>query len=426
MEWSIVILASAFVLLAWRWLNYLEDRRFWTIRLRVALAYEYVIIPYSLLVLSFVLVQVWGMPSPSVLLNQTLWRTSTLAIAMSAFVFIFRHLQTSRPYRRLRWKAWTGPSRTGIPPTYAGYIGDSEDWLALDSSVGPTKPHPVERFAKIATPLSIGLESDPTDLLKARATLDDENESMWIPRSEVKSGVYRPILSSQSLSLLWGSKLQFRERCSRAIISVPRTLLTVNPKISEGLDGRPICLAFAILARNKGLEPSSLVFNLQIKGAFRLFEEGSLFWPRPSKTLRGYYRNVFEHTFSLLGASFVTAATELALLIADIPAEILEDWLDGAMEQQDIGLNHQAAENGASSADLTRLYRGQYAAMLVSLSLHKKGLRKRPEILVYDAVCGLDHEQRSPWSIRPDISLRRAEELEQYGQSVKSLVQAVI
>ena len=426
MELSIMIPASAFVLIAWRSLDYLEDRRFWTLRLRIALAYEYVIIPYSLLVLWFVVAQVWGMPARSTLLNQILWRISTLATAMSAFALIFRHLQLNRPYRRLRWKAWTGPSRTGIPPTYVNYIGDSEDWLALDSSVGTIKPHPVERFAKIATPLSIGLESEPTDLLKARATLDDENESMWIPRSEAKSGIYRPILASQSLSLLWGPKLKFRERCSRGIISVPRTLLTVNPKFNEGLDGRPICLAFAILARNKGLEPSSLVFNLEMKGAFRLFEEGSLFWPRPSKTLRGYYRNVFEHTFSLLGTSFVAAATELALLIADIPAEVFEDWLDGAMEQQDIDLNHQAAENGASSADLTRLYRGQYAAMLVSLSLHRRGLRKRPEILVYDAVCGLDHEQRSAWSIKPDISLRRAEELEQYGQSVKSLVQAVI
>ena len=407
-------------------MDYLEDRRFWTLRLRVALAYEYVIIPYSLLVLLFVVAQIWGMFATNVRLNQILWRTSTLAVAMSAFALIFHHLQVNRPYRRLRWKAWTGPSRTGIPPTYASYVGDSEDWLALHSSTGSIKPHPVERFAKIATPFSVGLESDPTDLLKARAALDDENESMWIPRSEAKSGIYRPISASQSLSLLWGPKLKFRERCSRGIISVPRTLLTVNPKLHEGLDGRPICLAFAILARNKGLEPSSLVFNLEVKGAFRLFEEGSLFWPRPSKTLRGYYRNVFEHTFSLLGASFVTAATELALLIADIPAEVFEDWLDGAMEQQDIGLNHQAAENGASPADLTRLYRGQYAAMLVSLSLHRQGRRKRPEILVYDAVCDLYHEQRSPWSIKPDISLRRAEELKQYRQSVKSLVQAVI
>ena len=65
---------------------------------------------------------------------------------------------------------------------------------------------------------------------------------------------------------------------------------------------------------------------------------------------------MFECMFLLLGASYVLAATELAVLIADIPADMLEDWLDGTMEQQDIDLNHSATENGASSADLTRLY----------------------------------------------------------------------
>ena len=421
-----IILASAFVWLAWRLLGHLEDRKFWTLRLRVALAYEYVLIPYSLVSLFSVVILAWEVPARTSERNQALWRVSMSIAALMVVTLILRHLCESRAYRKLRWKAWTGPSRTGIPPLYTNYIGDSEDWLALESSVGRITPHPVERFAKMATPFSIGMESDPTELLKGRAILDDENESLWVPRSEEMSSVYRPVLANQSVSLLWGPKLKFRERCSRGIISVPRSLLKMNPEFNEGLDGRPICLAYAILARNKGLEPSSLVFNLEINKAFRIFEEGSRFWPRPSKTLRGYYRNLFERTFSLLGASYVTAATELALLIADIPAGVLEDWLDGAMEQQDIDLNHQAAENGASSADLTRLYRGQYAAMLVSLSLHRQGLRKRPEILVYDAVCDLDHEERSPWSLAPNISLRRTEEVELYGQGVNSLVQAVI
>lgn len=127
-----------------------------------------------------------------------------------------------------------------------------------------------------------------------------------------------------------------------------------------------------------------------------------------------------------MGVSFVTAATELALLIADIPAEVLEYWHEGTMEQQDIDLNHRAADNGTSSAGLTRLCQGQYSAMLVSLSLHRQGLRKRPEILIYDAMCDLDHEERSPWSLKSNISLHRAEEHELYGQSVQSLVQSVI
>lgn len=423
---SNIILASAFVFLTWRLLGHFEDRQFWTLRLRVALAYEYVLIPYSLVVLFSVVTFSWETLATDVQQSQILWRASTLTAALMVFALVLRHLHESRAYRKLRWKAWTGPSRTGIPPVYTNYIGDGDDWLALEASVGKVTLHPVERFAKMATPFSKGIESDPTELLKARAMLDDDNESLWVPRSEERSSIYRPVLVNQSVSLLWGPKLRFRERCSRGIISVPQTLLTMNPKFNKGLDGRPICLAYAILARNKGPEPSSLVFNLETNKSFRSFEEGSVFWPRPSKTLRGYYRNVFERTFSLLGVSFVAAATELALLIADIPAEMLDDWLEGTMEQQDIDLNHRAAENGASSADLTRLYRGQYAAMLVSLSLHRRGLRKRPEILIYDAMCDRDHEERSPWSLKPNISLRRAEEHEIYGQGVQSLVQAVI
>lgn len=95
-------------------------------------------------------------------------------------------------------------------------------------------------------------------------------------------------------------------------------------------------------------------------------------------------------------------------------------------EQQEIDLSHRAAENGASSADLIRIYQGQYATMLVSLSLHRQELRKRPEILIYDAICDLYYDKCSPWSLKSNISLHHAEEHELYGQSVQSLVQAVI
>ena len=407
-------------------LAYLEDHNLWTLRLRVALVYEWVIIPYSITALYSALMIVWEAPASTLPRDHFLWRVSASTAALTVFALILRHLHESRAYRRLRWKAWTGPSRTGIPSRYVNYIGDGEDWLALSFSVGRTTLHPVERFARLAGPFSTGIQSDPTELLKARATLDDDYDSLWLPKSEERSSLYRPVLANQSVSLLWGRKLNFLERCSRGIISIPRNVLTLNPKLNEGLDGRSICLAYAILARNKGLEPSSLVFNLETKNAFRTFEEDSRFWPRPSKTLRSCYRNVFGPMFSLLGTSYVAAATELALLIADVPADVLEDWLDGSMEQQDIDMNHQAAESGASLADLKRLYRGQYAVMLTSLSLHRKGLRKRPEILVYDAICSLDQEERSPWSLGPNAASRRAEELEIYGKSVNSLIQAVV
>ena len=63
-------------------------------------------------------------------------------------------------------------------------------------------------------------------------------------------------------------------------------------------------------------------------------------------------------SFLLLGNSYATAATELALLLADVPAALIEDWLKGCMEHQDLGLIREAADHGASPQDLARLYRG--------------------------------------------------------------------
>lgn len=106
--------------------------------------------------------------------------------------------------------------------------------------------------------------------------------------------------------------------------------------------------------------------------------------------------------------------------------QLFDDWLTGTMEHQDIDLNHKAVENGALPADLARLYRGQYAAMLISLSLHKIGHRKRPEVLVYDAICSSEQKERAPWTFVPHVLKRRAQELEQYGELVNALVKAVV
>jgi hypothetical protein len=95
-----------------------------------------------------------------------------------------------------------------------------------------------------------------------------------------------------------------------------------------GIDGWGIPLASGILARNKGLNLPTLICNLTTKKALGQFEEQSVFWPRPAKTLRSLNSREFERLFFLLGPAFVTVATELALLLTDAPAG---DWLDGNM-----------------------------------------------------------------------------------------------
>ena len=423
---SVILLASGLLLLGWRCLMLLEERNFWTVRLKIALYYEHFVIPYLLLLLLAVLKSIrqesnntWR--NDDILLQPVI---SFLALSISAFSLYY--LAESRTYRKLRWKAWSGPSRTGIPPRYLRYIGNREDWLALSKLVARASLHPVEKFAALVSPSEGGIVPDPTELLKQRDNIQKEELSMWTRRSENNSDLYKPLEGGVSVSLLWGTHQGFRHRCSRGIISVPRSLLISSPRSTEGLDTRPINLACAILSRNKGLEPSSLICNLEKNNAFRVFEEGSRFWPRPAKTRRSQYRDIFTRMFSLLGEQYVAAATELALLVSDIPSKVLEDWLSGTMEQQDIDLNHKAAQNGAPPADLARLYRGQYAAMLVSLSLHNIGGRIRPEILVYGAVCTLEGTALAPWVLSSEMSTRRAQELQHFGDGVQAMIRAVV
>jgi len=355
---------------------------------------------------------------------------SLVTSIVAAFsVLFFRYvlpLSESGRYMRLRWKAWTGPSRTGIPPAFSKYLGDERDWAVLSANFGVASQHPVEKFVSLLSPFSTKAMADPTDLLRARAALDEGTASLWVPRSKAKLGTYQPTLDGQSVSLLWGEHLGFRRRCSRGIISVSEALLTFRPTIEAGFDGRAVCLAYGILARNKGLEPWTLVCNLGVKNTFTAFEENSVLWPRPAKTLRGIYRTEFARTFSLLGESYITAATELGLLLADADADLIEDWLDRLMEHQDLSLNKQAAELGATTEDLARLYRGHYAAMLVSLSAHRKGIQTRPEVLVYDALCRLEGVDISPWAATPLIANRRRLELAQLGLAGERLIAAII
>jgi len=346
-------------------------------------------------------------------------------------IFLFRiafPLAGSGQYLRLRWKAWTGPSRTGIESTFSKFIGDEDDWANISHALGVRPQHPVEKFSQVLPSLSgfRGIEADPTDLLKASVAAATKG-SLVTPRSKFKAGAYHPVSDDKSVSLLWGEHLGFQRRCSRGIISVPGSLLNFRPTFDYGRDGRAVCLTYGILARNKGLEPWNLVCNLDRSGSLRMFEENSIQWPRPSKTLRNVYRAEFAGTFSLLGDAYVTAATELALLLADTSDELIEDWLDGMMEHQDLRLNRQVSALGASGEDLNRLYKGQYAAMLVSLGTHERGIRLRPELLVYDALCQLEGvEIRDRWVSATAIIDRRVQELAHLGSKGQRLILAII
>ncbi|KAG2101860.1 uncharacterized protein F5147DRAFT_581383 [Suillus discolor] len=315
-----------------------------------------------------------------------------ILLASASSLAVFRYAWPAwrnRHYCSNRWAAWTGPSRTGIDATLVPLIGGHDPWPILSKEVSVMKPHPVDIHLPIFR--SNLIADDPTDILKARKRLmdtvigqsekqpDEKSETSLIP--DDKTGLYAPIHSNKSASLLWGTHIGFSPRVSRGILAVPQRLLRSSPLTSSGHDGQPVCLAHGILGRNKGLEPYSFILGLN-PGKF---EEKCVQWPRPSKVLRTYYREEMNAAYGGLGSVFVDAATELALLLADSSHSLIEDWLSLRMEHQDHALNNQLARLGASDEELKVLYRLSYAAMLVSLSAHRKGRKWRPEMKLFTA-----------------------------------------
>lgn len=422
--------AIALILAIWsssKAIKYLELRNLWTLCLRLSIVQHWLITP-TISIVWILLAHTYLFQFPPSLASFR--RPIGLLFIAGALRSLFGYVlpaHHSRGYLRLRWKAWSGPSRTGVRAELVPYIGDRGDWETLRTQTGGrVVMHPIERASRFPFLSRRRLiVPDMTDLLMARAAADQEENNVWVPHSDARRGLFQPILPGEPASMLWGEQIGFQRRCSRGIISVPRELLSPWPQLG-GIDARGLCLACGILARNKGLRATSLICNLQTKGTFGIFEQNSVFWPRPAKTLRSVFHMECERFYSYLGPAFVVAATELALLLTDAPVEVVEDWLDAQLEHQDIEFNNEAYALGASPEDLELLYRGHYAAMLVSISAHRIGVKIRPEMLVYHAVCKSEGVTLGAWATSADMEERRQRELQALGRRVTNLVDAVV
>ena len=339
-------------------------------------------------------------------------------------------------YIRVRWAAWSGMSRTAIAPPLVPHLPQTKEGWENMASEYPVKMNSVEEVPSWWVFRARGIRVDPTTLLsaKARAGLTYPQEAspkatQGRPLHNLPVNTYRPIVSSAAASLLWGEQISFSRRVSQAIISLPRPYLSSFPSLPRGVPAHGLVLAFGILARNKGLAPATLVCNLTSHpSALRAFEEYSIWYPRPAKTLRSYFRQEIESAFGTLGPAYVSAATELALILADVtPATVLE-WLGHNLEHQDLVLNIRVEELGATEEELNRLYRGHYAAMLVSANRYQGGQGLRPEMLVFDAMCRREGAEIPGWAMGEEmVDRRRRESVWCGGQEIaEKLVMAVV
>lgn len=156
---------------------------------------------------------------------------------------------------------------------------------------------------------------------------------------------------------------------------MPRLLLTSQPTTMEGYDGRGLAHAMGILGRNKGLQPWELVFRATPETLSQM-ENSSTWSPRPAKVLRSFYKNAMQAQFQGLGEQFVHAATELALLLTDVPSWAAIEWLRRGMEHQSLETNLFLANNVLATvsdaergATLAANYESSYVAMIVSLNV---------------------------------------------------------
>ena len=344
-----------------------ESSNYWTFRFRLAkIEHWWWTAVSALLLMSLALITL------SFLSGNNNEAISILALSTATFLTIVQYMIPSWRARRFignRWLAWTGSSRTTISASKAAFCGNQSQWerLAKKVHLSSIKQTPSDWYGWRLRPAK-GLHYDPTDILRNvnadHAELlprDDENRL----RFTYHSGDDAP----QDVSLLWGEEQGFRKRVSRATSSMPSGLLHSQPFTIDGYAGEGLCLAMGILGRNKGLNPSNLVFNTS-KDVANGMENFGTWAPRPNKVLRSYYSKALEQQYGGLGKSYVGAATELALLMMDVPPAAIWAWLRAGMEHQSIRWNRELASvvSDNRNAELIAHYESSYVSMVISLN----------------------------------------------------------
>ena len=366
-----------------------ESSNYWTFRFRIArIEHWWWTAVSALLLASLVLIIL------SFLAGNNNEAISILAISTATFLTIVQYMipaWRSRHFLENRWLAWTGSSRTSVQESKTVFCGDKAQWVKLVQQVALDKSHstPSDWYGWRLWPVG-GIREDPTDILR---NVDDQDSKVlkFEAKNQARSIYSTGEKDPKNVSLQWGQQQGFRRRVSRATSSMPSNLLQSRPFTVDGYVGDGLCLAMGILGRNKGLQPKNLVFNSS-RAASASMEDFGTWAPRPNKVLRTYYMSTLKAQYGGLGQAYVDAATELALLLMDVPPTALAAWLKAGMEHQSVKWNGEIAEADSDNVEeeLRANYESSYVSMIMSLNymerrfdarLPSQQLASRPDII---------------------------------------------
>lgn len=313
---------------------------------------------------------------------------SVLALSSATFLAIVKYTLPAwqqRHYSHTKWLAWAGPSRSTIKRDRQGFCGGAQAWreliIANARTLDQLQPTPSDYYGWTLWPKG-GITYNPIDTL---ANMDPNS----IPIIDSEKGG-RPVgvyvnddQNSDSVSFLWGPQQGFRRVISRAVSSMPLGLLATSPRTVDGYDGRGLTIAMGILGRNKGLQPASLIFH-EDRNVLVHMENVSTWTPRPAKVLRSFYKNTLSTQYSGLGADYVAATVELALILSDAPHWAVDKWLLAQLEHQSLEKNTLLAETTErlsteeeKKAALKAHYESSYVSMILSLNYMSLGIKDR-------------------------------------------------
>ncbi|KAF9429708.1 hypothetical protein BGZ76_001133 [Entomortierella beljakovae] len=311
-------------------------------------------------------------------------------VGIVIFVYVVQGTLHSE-YRHILWLAWTGKSRTGCDLPDGAKM---RDILSSSNHSLNVLSKGIRYESKVDLPgygslFSTKIKKDLTTVLRNTKQTDKKTapEVFGFIESHASTRKYvypQHRIDQSKVSILWGGVNcdLFSIRASRGITGYTLERIRSSFSLINVDEMKWMFVAGGIVSRNKGLYPKDLIYGLNAEAMLTDEVETTSKWrPRPSKTSRSKYAEESGTQFSGLGPSFCAAVVEIALLMQDIPNNVLIKALKGNVEQQSSRKMWQVRELIDSIKLQDAMYVCQYMTLCAKLNWYGQN-NTRPDLLM--------------------------------------------